>query len=208
VPRSEYERWIAALQPQVIRAWLWKHTKSLRVAEAEELIQEIKTRLLEVGEATLRDWQSEEAVRKYASGVAAHVGIDWLRQHTRASAMSSNADVHELADERQNPERQAIAYEQLQQLLEALRRMPKQRRRVITLLKVYQYSIQEVAERLDMQESTVKTHLRRATKRCVVQLQGKNASEATHLLARLLNCIQLGKGRRPSGRRKLIDPTE
>jgi DNA-directed RNA polymerase specialized sigma24 family protein len=114
----------------------------------------------------------------------------------------------EVQDERQDLERGAIAQQELQRLLEAIQKMPQRRRRVVTLVKVYQYSVEETAKRLGIEESTVMTHLLRARKECAEQLQAEKVPEAIHLLGRLFKQIGLGKSRRSSRRRKIIDSKE
>jgi RNA polymerase sigma factor (sigma-70 family) len=207
VTRSDYEQWIAALDSAAIRGWLWSSTKSASAAEAKELVQEVKTRLLEADETKIRDSQDGSGLRNFAIGVAAHVGVDWLRRHGPASGLHFDADVTELRDDRESPEHKAIADQELQLLLRAIKRLPVQQRRVVTLLKVYGYTVQETAQRLAIEESSVKAHLRRATLECAKQLLRQRVPPSTRLLARLFKLIGLGRRRR-SGHCKLIEPTE
>jgi len=208
VSRNEYERWIATVPDHVFRAWLWKHAKSLRGAEQEELIQEVRTRLLQVNEARFPEVLDEGALRSYAMGVAKHVAIDWLRGKTHAPVVHIQPEMPEVQDERLDLERGAIAQEELQGLLKAIQKMPRQRQRVVTLVKVYGYTVEEAANELGIDESTVSTHLLRARKEYAEQLQAQEVPETIHLLGRLFKQIGLGKGRRPSMRRKIIDSEE
>src|SRR5579883_2551060 len=123
-----------------LRAWLRR--RRLEGLEIDDVIQETYTRLIAAESvAHIRD------AKNYAFQIAGSVVAD--------------LDHLDMSAQEPSPERQVMDREELHRLAQAIARLPGRVRDVFTLRRVYGLSQREVAEKLDIAESTVEKHMAR-----------------------------------------------
>jgi RNA polymerase sigma factor (sigma-70 family) len=180
---SDDERYLRqALQFEgVLRACLYRYTRN--ESDVDELLQETYVRLLTAGSC---DAPEVRSVRAFALTIARNVAFDWLR-HKRVVPIDLIADLEALdvLDEGEQIEEIVNGHQELQILVEALRLLPAQTRRVFPLRKVYGYSHREIATRLVLSVDSVNEHLAKAAKRVA------NAPEKNSLPQRKLTFRRL-----------------
>ncbi|MEO8301024.1 MAG: RNA polymerase sigma factor [Rhizomicrobium sp.] len=138
-----------------LRAWLSR--RRLVGLEVDDLIQETYSRLM-----TAESVQHVHDARSYTFQVAGSVAIDHLRR-MKVVPISSLPDLEylEVVSEEPSPERQVIDRDELHRLAGMIARLPGRVREVFTLRRVYGLSQSEVAQKLEIAESTVEKHMAR-----------------------------------------------
>jgi RNA polymerase sigma-70 factor (ECF subfamily) len=100
--------------------------------------------------------------RSYAFQIAGSVVIDHLRRMKVVPIASvPDFDYLEVVSEDPSPERQVIDRDELHRLAQMIARLPGKVRDVFTLRRVHGLSQREVAQRLNIAESTVEKHMAR-----------------------------------------------
>ena len=138
-----------------LRAWLRR--RSLGGLEIDDVIQETYARLVAAESiAHIHDAKS------YTFQIAGSVVIDHLRR-MKVVPISSVPDLDylEVVSDEPSPERQVIDRDELHRLAHMIAALPGKVRDVFTLRRVHGLSQREVAERLDLSESTVEKHMAR-----------------------------------------------
>jgi len=138
-----------------LRAWLSR--RRLGGLDVDDIIQETYSRLM-----TAESVQHVHDTRSYTFQVAGSVVIDHLRRMKVVSIASMpDLDYLEVVSEEPSPERQVIDRDELHRLATMIARLPGRVRDVFTLRRVYGLSQREVAEKLEIAESTVEKHMAR-----------------------------------------------
>jgi RNA polymerase sigma-70 factor (ECF subfamily) len=144
-----------------MRACLARMTRN--PADTEELLQETYARLLAID----RDLAGEiRSVAGFALVAARRVGLDWLK-HRRVVQIESLDD----ADSRlgcggiSGTEDLVNCYQEIEQWLAQLERLPERCAQVFTLRKVFGFTQKEVGRMLDINVHTVEAHMLKAVRR-------------------------------------------
>jgi RNA polymerase sigma factor (sigma-70 family) len=143
----------AALIRYLLRLWPNRE-------EVHDLRQDIYVRVYESARK-----QRPVSAKAFLFSTARHLLVDHAR-HGRVVMIDSGGGLQELelnvlVDE-VTPERHMNARQELKLLARAFRRLPPKGREVIWLRRVDELSQKEVAERLNISERTVETHMKRA----------------------------------------------
>ncbi len=131
-------------------------------------------------EAAFRLWrrQAEPNVAPIRSpkaalfSIARNAVVDLARRRAAANT-DSVAEIEQISvlDEGADVVQTVAARQELELLAEALRELPARCRQVVTLAKVYGMTEREVAERLGVAETTVRTQIVRGMERCTNYLR-------------------------------------
>lgn len=139
--------------------------------EVEDIVQETYVRVCQIE----RNGRRIQEPRAFLFRTARNLALDYLkRSETRlTSSLEDCTDVmHDSAAELADQTFAAAASKQEFALFcEAVRELPQQCRRVFVLKKVYGYSQQEIARRLQLSENTVEKHIAEGIKRCTYFMQ-------------------------------------
>lgn len=133
--------------------------------EIEDIVQETYVR------ACQAEHRHEiKAPRSFLYKTARNLALDYVkRAETRLTVSGEDAETaadgnyHRLDDETFN---QISADEEFSHFCDAVRHLPTQCRRAFVLKKVYGYSQREIAQELEISESTVEKHIANGVKRC------------------------------------------
>lgn len=161
----------------MLRAWLSR--RRLGGMDVDDIIQETYSRLM-----TAESVQHVHDARSYTFQVAGSVVIDHLRRMKVVSIASvTDLDTLEVASEEPSPERQVIDRDELHRLAGTIARLPGRVRDVFTLRRVYGLSQREVAQKLEIAESTVEKHMARGFLLMLEQFRdgGKQAAYPSNL---------------------------
>lgn len=174
-----------------LRAWLRR--RRLEGLEIDDVIQETYTRLIAADSvAHIRD------AKTYTFQIAGSVVVDHLRRMKVVSIASvSDLDHLDMSSQEPSPERQVMDREELHRLAEVIARLPGRVRDVFTLRRVYGLSQREVAEKLDIAESTVEKHMARGFLLMLAELgHGGKDTGPTSSLGSGKNGIRFRDGRK------------
>lgn len=115
--------------------------------------------------------------RSYLYTIACNIVIDHQRRSARRDAahrdIFGECGAEELSES--SPERVLLAKERFAVFEEALRAMPKLRRRIFLLVRAEGYSPREVAHRFGMKEAAVHKHVSRALQDCAAAFEKAEA---------------------------------
>jgi RNA polymerase sigma-70 factor (ECF subfamily) len=169
------------MNPTELNAWLAKevlvHERALRgylgrffknVADVEDVVQETYARLLSLNDAAssaVRNWHA------FLFTSARNVALDRIRRARVVSldalAEMGSADVLDQAP----PADEALnARQELALLSEAIASLPDRCREVLTLRKLYGLPQREIAQRLNITESTVEKHVAHGVRLCAERM--------------------------------------
>jgi RNA polymerase sigma factor (sigma-70 family) len=149
-------QWIAdhilPWEPEV-RRWLSRYSRTLQSDDIDDLIQEAYARLWSSDFSHIRDG------RKFLYTIVRNALHDQLRR-ARIVQFECVAEIDTLdIGEAPGPERQVSARQQFEQLLQVLKQLTPQRRRVYQLRKFEDLPLREIAQRLGVTEKTVENLL-------------------------------------------------
>ncbi|MDZ7895978.1 MAG: sigma-70 family RNA polymerase sigma factor [Sphingobium sp.] len=108
------------------------------------------------------NWQDVERGRQYLYTVARNLIIDLARRE-RIVSFETITEI-ELLQSGQDLESQLCARDQLRRLQGVLDQLPPQPRRAFILKRIYQKSLGEIAEEMELSVSTVEKHLGKAVR--------------------------------------------
>ena len=176
-PRSQYstlpeaEQWFAAeVQPHHAGLRAWLRGKFPWLSDVDDVVQDSLLRLWKRRQQPAAAPIKSPKATLYA--IARNAAIDRHR-HQLVAKTDGVADLQGLPvfiDEA-GVEQTVAAREELDFLAAALRELPDRGRQVMTLTKIYGQTEREVAERLGISESTVRTHIVRGMKHCADYLR-------------------------------------
>lgn len=148
------------------------------VQEAKEVAQEAYVRLLQLDRPAVQSF-----MRAYLFRIAANLAVDRLRRRgTEQRAVE--ATLFEDMDVSTEPERRAIAAQQLALVRICLDELPEARRRAFLLHRVHGRSVAEIATELGVTGRMVRHHLERTLVYCQLRLDGATADEARKRMKR------------------------
>ena len=158
-PSNERSRWLARnVLPHepALRAWLRR--REVAGLETDDIIQETYAVLAAAGSV-----DHIASPRAYAFQTAHSLILRHLRR-ARVVRIESLGDVESLSPvvDEPSPERECAARQELRQVSELIAGLPAKCREAFTLRKVTGLSQREVAQRMDISESTVEKHIGRA----------------------------------------------
>jgi len=156
-----------------LRACLTRYTHNR--ADTDELVQETYARLLAIETERARQIQS---VAGFALVVARRIALDWLkRRKSLRIELLPDSDIFVLPDEDTGDI--ANCYQEIEQLIARVTRLPPKCGLVFTLRKMYGFTQKEVGELLNVTVHTVEQHMLKATR----TLRAGSATEQRFSLA-------------------------
>jgi len=155
-----YQRLLVAIAPR-LRAIIAKRVSD--PDRAEDVVQEVllsihKNRHTYDPSLPFGPWMGTIAKRRI---------MDWLRKHYRSAAQEVLVDEYPetfLTDEANAVEEDALAFDDLDQLRQALDRLPSGQRQAVELLKLKEMSLKEASEVSGMSIAALKVAMHRALK--------------------------------------------
>ncbi|CUS37592.1 RNA polymerase sigma factor [Candidatus Nitrospira nitrificans] len=125
---------------------------------AADLVQDTYVRLLRLGEA-----HAVEQPRALLHRIAANLAIDHLRKEKNGvHALDGMDAAMAVPSQSPSPERELLAKQRLRLCLRVIEQLPRRSREAFVLCRVYGYSYQEIAVRMNISESGVEKLLMRA----------------------------------------------
>lgn len=110
--------------------------------------------------------------RSYLYRTARNLAIDHIRErHRRQTDPTSAEEMAEIVEERPAPDQQAADRERLERLRQAMLELPERTRQVFVLNRIDGMTYAEVAERLDISDSSVQKHLSRALHHAILRMK-------------------------------------
>ena len=142
-----------------VRRWLSVRLRGLESCDLDEVVQEAYARLWAVGPDRIAN------ARAYFFVTVRNIVAELLRR-SRVVSIETIADVDTLniPDGDGGPERRLSGREEIEQLERLLAQLPPKCREVFELRKFAELSQREIAERLQVSESTVEKHLVKAVR--------------------------------------------
>jgi RNA polymerase sigma-70 factor (ECF subfamily) len=158
--RGEHVRWFAreVLPHEAdVRRWLLRRIRGLPDCHIDEIVQEAYARLWAVGAERILN------PRGYFFVTARHVVGEVLRR-SRVVSIETMADIEALniVDQQVGPERRLSGREEVERMRRALDTLPPKCREAFELRKFEELSQRQIAERMQVSESTVEKHLVKA----------------------------------------------
>ncbi len=135
--------------------------------EIEDIVQETYIRVSQVESPSQIRCQ-----RSFMLKVARNLAFDYVKKaETRLVSNVDNSELQSLQDElgfsdTDETYTQVVADREFSRFCEAVKQLPEQCRKVFVLKKVYGYTQKEIAEHLDLSESTVEKHIATGIKQC------------------------------------------
>jgi RNA polymerase sigma-70 factor, ECF subfamily len=154
--------------------------------EAEDLAQEIFIKAFRA----IKTYNFQSSFVTWLSRIATNHCYDYLR-HERASRVSfywqmGEDSQREFESNAESQPEQALDHEEqtvLRDLVsKLLQRAPENDRRILILKELEDYSVEEIAEILDLKPTTVKVRLHRARKRMLEDLRQWREENSSHAL--------------------------
>ena len=178
--RSEHVRWFAreVLPHEAdVRRWLTRRVRGLPDCHVDEIVQETYARLWAVGAERILN------PRAYFFVTARHVVGEVLRR-SRVVSIETVADVEvlDIAHEDVGPERRLSGREEIERVRQVMAQLPPKCREAFELRKFGELSQREIAQRMQLSESTVEKHLVKALRLVMSALQESDSD--TKLSAR------------------------
>jgi RNA polymerase sigma factor (sigma-70 family) len=158
--RSEHVRWFAreVLPHEAdVRRWLVRRIRGLPECNIDEIVQESYARLWAAGAERIMN------PRAYFFVTARHVVGEVLRR-SRVVSIETMADIEvlDIADGDVGPERRLSGREEIERVQHAVAKLPPKCREAFELRKFSELSQREIAQRMQLSESTVEKHLVKA----------------------------------------------
>lgn len=149
--------------------------------DVEDIVQETYVRVCQIEQKRIIT-----SPRSYLFRIARNLALDHIKRADTQLTDSMDAldeqqservlyNAEQLADDVYE---QAASNEEFAFFCEAVRNLPVQCRRVFVLRKVYSYSQREIAEQMQITESTVEKHITKGMKRCLFYMQQIQQSTA------------------------------
>lgn len=140
---------------------------------AADLVQDAYVRLLRLG-----DRHAIGQPRALLHRIAANLAIDHLRKEKHLVHAADSLDAAMAVPcQTPSPERALLGKQRFRIVLHAIERLPSRTREAFLLCRVYGYSYQEIATRMNISESAVEKLLMRALDRSCEALEALNKAE-------------------------------
>jgi RNA polymerase sigma factor (sigma-70 family) len=175
------------MNPIELNAWLAKeilvHERALRgylsrffknVADIEDVVQETYARLLALSDPAsnaVRNWHA------FLFTTARNVALDRIRR-SRVVSLDALAEMGsaDVLDQAPGVDEALNARQELALLLETIASLPNRCRETLTLRKLYGLSQREIAQRLEIAESTVEKHVAYGVRLCAERMFAKRGA--------------------------------
>jgi len=157
-----------------VRRWLVRRVRGLPDLHVDEIVQEAYARLWAVSAERISN------PRAYFFVTARHVVAEVLRR-SRVVSIETIADVDSLniADDDGGPERRVSGREEIERMERILAKLPPKRREAFELRKFAELSHREIAERMQVSQSTVEKHLIRALRFIMREMEEPDSQQPT-----------------------------
>jgi RNA polymerase sigma factor (sigma-70 family) len=164
---AQSKRFDALVRPHTLALYQLAYRLLRNRADAEDLVQDVLLKLYpRTGEmAKLRD------LRPWLLRVVYNQFVDTLRKRRRSSATVSDGDGPDLADPAPGPEQQVSAAQGADRVRDALGQLNENQRLLVGLHLVDGYTLDEVAQLLDVPIGTLKSRLHRTRAQLMRLLQ-------------------------------------
>lgn len=135
------------------------------VHDVEDVVQETYVKL-----CLVKNQEQITHPRSYLYQIAKNVAKDRVKAAGFRLSDSLEHQPELVSDQPDEVYRAAVSGEEFVRFCEAVRFLPLQCRRVFVLRKVYGFSQKEIAQELDIAESTVEKHIAQGLKRCAAHM--------------------------------------
>jgi RNA polymerase sigma-70 factor (ECF subfamily) len=171
----ELNAWLAKeilVHERVLRGYLSRFFKN--VADIEDVVQETYARLLGLNDgawAAVRNWHS------FLFTTARNVALDRIRR-SRVVSLDALAEMGsvDVLDQAPSVDEALNARQELALLWETIASLPDRCRETLTLRKLYGLSQREIAQRLEIAESTVEKHVAYGVRLCAERMFAKRGA--------------------------------
>lgn len=177
---SDHARWfVEEVQPHERALEAWLHARFPWLQDAEQVAREAVIRLWRMG--TAENAAPIRSPKAALFAIARNAAIDQARRREIVE-INSVPETEHLAVYDSGPDVAGIvcAREELEFFAEALRRLPRRCRQVVTLTKMFGLTEKEVANRLGISEGTVRTQVIRGMERCHAYLVRHGVKRGKH----------------------------
>ena len=149
-------------------------TRLHSVSEAREVAQEAYVRVLQLDKPG-----ASNLLRAYLFRVALNLAIDRIRRRkVQQHAHETEPDLMEAAEDLCDPERYAVAREDLMLVSRSLTELPEKCLKAFLMYRLEGQTQTQIAERLGISDRTVNNYVRRAMLSCRLRMEGLSADEA------------------------------
>lgn len=150
-----------------------------RPPEFEDLMQVTYERVIRT--IAGGNFEGRSQLRTWASAIAAHVAVDWLRRRTQEQRLFEAMDSAQIDPQVYNvlPERQLEARSEVRKIHGILGRMKPRRATILVMHDVLGHSVPQVAELLGIKVSAAQSRLRRARQEFIRRCTSNVASQST-----------------------------
>ena len=153
-----------------LRKNLWRAvSRILPPHEIEDVVQETYVRLCQV-----ENPEEIKNPKSYLLRTVRNLALDHVKRAEHRLSVRWDEDpehgYHAVRVDSDNVYEQSASAEEFGHFCEAVRELPPQCRRVFVLKKVYGYTQREIAEELELSESTVEKHVALGVRRCATYM--------------------------------------
>ncbi|HTK98123.1 MAG TPA: RNA polymerase sigma factor [Pseudomonadales bacterium] len=175
LPAAQSKRFEGLVRPHVLSLYQFAYRLLRNRADAEDLVQDVLAKLYpRTNEMTqVRD------LRQWLMRVVYHQFVDVIRRRSRTPATLSEANYLEIADPTQEPEHQVRAAQLSERVRWAVNRLRRDQQLLVGLHLIDGFTLEEVAQMLDVPLGTLKSrlHRTRAELKKLLQLEPLTPSE-------------------------------
>lgn len=155
-------------------------TRLHSVSEAKEVAQEAYVRVLQLDKPG-----ASNLLRAYLFRVALNLAIDRIRRRkTQQHAHENEPDLLQAAEDLCDPERYAVAREELMLVARSLQELPEKCLKAFLMYRLEGDTQARIAERLGLTDRTVNSYVRQAMLYCRLRLEGLSEEEAKARLSK------------------------
>ncbi|MBM7108606.1 RNA polymerase sigma factor SigX [Brevibacillus laterosporus] len=147
--------------------------------DTEDLTQEVFVRVIR----SLARYENRANLKTWLFAIAKHIAIDYHRKKRWKSLFSIDVLKKHVSSDGL-PEKEVESWEEEQELIRAIQKLPQHYRMVVILRGIQGYSVRETASIMDYSESQVKVTLHRALKKLEKELAGRIGGELYDGLAK------------------------
>lgn len=149
-------------------------TRLHSVSEAKEVAQEAYVRVLQLDKPG-----ASNLLRAYLFRVALNLAIDRIRRRkTQQQVHENEPDLLQAAEDLCDPERYAVAREELTLVARSLTELPEKCLKAFLMYRLEGETQARIAERLGLTDRTVNSYVRQAMLYCRLRMEGLSAEEA------------------------------
>ena len=175
LPAAQSKRFEGLVRPHVLSLYQFAYRLLRNRADAEDLVQDVLAKLYpRTNEMTqVRD------LRQWLMRVVYHQFVDVIRRRSRTPATLAEANYLEIADPTQEPEHQVRAAQLSERVRWAVNRLRRDQQLLVGLHLIDGFTLEEVAQMLDVPLGTLKSrlHRTRAELKKLLQLEPLTPSE-------------------------------